>query len=299
VEIDQDLVPYTFRQTLQPRTRIATFGRWIVDSGHPDFHTEIHPPLLIATANVEPAPSGVPGASERTHVEIMSRPFTVSQKFPEGNFVDHMVSEVEKVEEGIGPFRRSWRLEAHPNIYTIPYSGTPYMQLFVKPPIPRNKDAIPEQTLMVKFHFTTRQNVGVAVYDAGYDTVGIFIVLGQPTRPAKLPTKHDWNISWDDVQNELDEAWLIDILTALNLLVDPAADIILNRGVLTDRYDPPIAMSPQDTQNIAGPLPLSQLGSWMGSAVDDGQCFPVYGCMDVYWQTAPIVAKDPSGGAIA
>ena len=292
VEIDQFLVPDWFRQTVQPldqpRTRIATFGRWIVDSGHPDFHTEIHPPLLTATANVLPPPQGVWGASERTHVEIMSRPFTVSQKFSEGNFIDHLVAEAEKVEEAILWIPRSTRMEAHPHVYTVPYSGCPLIQLFVKPPTPRSRDAIPEQTLTVKFHFTTRTNVAAVAYDASDDTVGIIIVLG-PATPAGLPTKHDYNVSWDDVENYLGEGWLVALLTELDVVYDPAAIWILRRGVKTDQYDPPIAASDKDTVNVAGPLPLSQLTGAMGYAVDDTQPFPVYGCMDVYWQTAPIV----------
>ena len=50
VETDQNLVPPSFRNALTDGARIATFGRWIVDSGHPDFHTEIHAPLLMAVA---------------------------------------------------------------------------------------------------------------------------------------------------------------------------------------------------------------------------------------------------------
>lgn len=294
VETDQFLVPEAFRQSVQKGTRIATFGRWIVDSGHPDFHTEIHPPLLIATANVLPPPQGVWGASERTHVEIMSRPFTVSQKFSEGNFVDHLVAEAEKVEEAILWIPRSTRMEAHPHVYKAPYSGCPIIQLFVRAPTPRRRDALPEQTLTVKFHFTTRRNVAAVAYDAGYDTVGIVIVLG-PAIPATLPTKHDYNVSWDDVENYLDEGWLIDLLTLINVVYDPAANYILRRGVLTDQYDPPLAQSDVDDQNVAGPLPLSQLNGGMGWAVDDEQPFPVYGSMDVYWQTAPIVVEYPGG----
>ncbi len=290
VETDQFLVPDTFRETVQSGTRIATFGRWIVDSGHPDFHTEIHPPLLIATANVQPPPQGVWGASERTHVEVMSRPFTVSQKFSEGNFIDHLVAEAEKVEEAVLWIPRSTRMEAHPHVYTVPYSGCPIIQLFVKPPTPRKRDAIPVETLTVHLHFTTRKNVAAVAYDAGDDTVGIIIVLG-PASAATLPTKHDYNVSWDDVENYLDEGWLIDLLTLVDVVYDPAAIWILRRGVLTDQYDPPIAASDQDNQNIAGPLPLSQLTGGMGWAVDDTQPFPVYGWIDVYWQTAPIVVE--------
>jgi hypothetical protein len=48
VETDRDLIPPTYR--VIEGDRVAVFGRWIVDAGHADFHTEIHPPLLVATA---------------------------------------------------------------------------------------------------------------------------------------------------------------------------------------------------------------------------------------------------------
>jgi hypothetical protein len=271
-------------------TRIATFGRWIVDSGHPDFHTEIHPPLLMATATAAPPPRGVYGASERTHLEIMSRPFSVSQKFAEGNFVEHLIAEVGKVETTIFGFPESWRVEAHPHVYQVPYVGRPYIKLLVKPPVPRNKDAIPAQRLVVNFHFTARSGVAVRVFEAGYDTVGIIIVLGDVS-PAELPPKSDWNIDW----GETDFSWIVDILQFLDLLFDPFGIWVLNRGILTDRYDDPVAQSSNDFQNIAGPVPLNQLPPLAGYALGDDQPFPIYGWLDVYWESAPIVLEEATG----
>jgi hypothetical protein len=187
-------------------------------------------------------------------------------------------------------------MEAHPHVYTVAYSGCPIIQLFVKPPFPRTRDPLFQETLTVKFHFTTRANVAAVAYDAGGDTVGIFIVLGR-IGPATLPPKHDYNVSWDDVENYLDEGWLVDLFMLINLVYDPAADYILRRGVKTDQYDPPVAASAQDTVNVAGPMPLSQLTGAMGWAVDDEQPFPLYGSMDVYWTTSSIVADD--GGVAA
>jgi len=85
VETDQGLMPPPFRSLITNGARIATFGRWIVDCGHDDFHTEIHAPLLMAVATPSPPPRGVRGASQMTSLRIMSRPYTVSQKFAEGN----------------------------------------------------------------------------------------------------------------------------------------------------------------------------------------------------------------------
>jgi hypothetical protein len=85
VETDQGLVPPLFRNLITSGARIATFGRWIVDCGHNDLHTEIHAPLLMAVATPSLPPRGARGGSQMTSLQIVSRPYTVSQKFAEGN----------------------------------------------------------------------------------------------------------------------------------------------------------------------------------------------------------------------
>ena len=111
---------------------IATFGRWIVDCGHPDFHSEIHAPLLMAVAKPAPPPAGVQGASEMTSTWIMSRPYTVSQKFAEGNFVNHLLAEIAKVEATSFGIPLSFRVEAHPTVFTT-QPVRPTIGLFSEP----------------------------------------------------------------------------------------------------------------------------------------------------------------------
>ena len=67
VEIDQGLVPSAWQ--LQTGDRVCVWGRWIVDTGHDDFHTEIHPPaLLVGARAVYPCPGrGGRGASYLFH----------------------------------------------------------------------------------------------------------------------------------------------------------------------------------------------------------------------------------------
>ncbi len=48
LEIDGPLVPLADRP--MNGDRVAIYGRWIVDAGHQPFHSEIHPPLLMAYA---------------------------------------------------------------------------------------------------------------------------------------------------------------------------------------------------------------------------------------------------------
>jgi hypothetical protein len=294
VETDQGLLPQAFRNLITPGSRIATFGRWIVDCGHDDFHTEIHAPLLIAVAKPAPPPAGVAGASAMTSLHIMSRPYTVSQKFDEGNFIDHLLAEVAKVETTILGIPFSTRVEAHPTIFTTPYEGRPYIKLLVQPP-PRPVVVGPvahPQQLMISFHFTHRSGVALRVFDAGNGTVGIAIVLGD-LHPAKLPAKHDLTVQWDQLGSKY--SYVIDALQIEDILhLDIASALILNRGILTDIYDPPSASSPLDNQNVAAPVAIGQLPAWAGLSEDDAQPFPIYGWLNAWWQDQPIVAKEPA-----
>jgi hypothetical protein len=283
VETDQGLLPPSFRNLITNGARIATFGRWIVDCGHDDFHTEIHAPLLMAVAAPAPPPAGAPGASEMTSVHIMSRPYTVSQKFSEGNFIDHLLAEVGKVETTIFGIPFSTRVEAHPTIFTTPYQGRPYIKLLVQPP-PRKHtglvDSLPlQQRLMVSFHFTHRTGVAVRVYDAGNGTVGIVIVLGD-LNPATLPRKHDLTVQWSQLGDKY--SYVIDALQIADILtLDIASALILNRGILTDIYDAPSDSSPLDNQNVATPVGIDGLQAFAGFSEDDRQPFPIYGWLNV------------------
>jgi hypothetical protein len=290
VETDQGLVPQYFQDLITDGARVATFGRWIVDSGHNDFHTEIHAPLLMAVAKPTPPPVGVHGASEMTSLQIISRPYTVSQRFAEGNFVDHLLAEVANVETTIAGFPLSWRVEAHPHIFTTPYEGRPYIKLLVQPP-PRKHGPlgnIVPQHLVVSYHFTHRVGVAVQVFDAGNGTVGIIIVLGD-LNPANLPTKHDQTVPWDKLGS--DYSWIIDGLQIADILtLDIASAVILNRGILTDLYEPPSPSSPLDNQNVASAVSIDQLQPGAGLSEDDLQPFPIYGWLNVWWQeNQPIV----------
>jgi hypothetical protein len=288
VETDQRLLPASFRNLFQNGIRIAAFGRWIVDCGHDDFHTEIHPPLLLAVATVGPAPAGAQSASEMTSVRIMSRPYTVSQKFDEGNFIDHLLAEVVKVETSFFGIPLSTRVEAHPTVFTTPYDGRPYIKLLVQPPPPKHGGPIAvARRLKVSYHFTHRTGVAVQLFNAGNGTVGIIIVLGD-LNPAALPPKHDLTVQWSELGDKygfvVDALQVVDILT-LNI----AAAFFLNRGILTDLYDAPSASSPVDNQNVATAVDIDHIQPAAGLSEDDKQPFPIYGFVNVWWQRDDLV----------
>ena len=102
METDHDLIPDAY----QPHDgdRVAVFGRWIVDCGHgdnggiPGWHTEIHPPLLVASGrSTGSGEFGANCSSEETCSSLIGRPFLISQQFGDGAFAKHLENELEKL----------------------------------------------------------------------------------------------------------------------------------------------------------------------------------------------------------
>lgn len=169
VEIDGGLVPNAFQDGVHVAEgdRMAVFGRWIVDCGHAvtvpvpnpgdaTYRSEIHPPLLMASARVTGGglATGSPVGPQVTRVLFTSRPYLVGQHFTtdqnnaysdvdpadDGPFVDHMVNEYLKVNDTLPiiglptPWEGSSMVEAHPKIKSSPYHGAFLAHLVVRPP---------------------------------------------------------------------------------------------------------------------------------------------------------------------
>ena len=203
VETDQGLVPSSFQNLLTDGTRIATFGRWIVDCGHDDFHTEIHAPLLMAVAKPASPPAGVSGASEMTSVQIMSRPYTVSQQFAEGNFIDHLLAEVVKVEPRFSA-SRSRLASKRTRPYSLPRTtgGRSSSCWSNRRRESSHISRIPAPAADGQLPLHAPTGVAVQVFDAGNGTVGIIVVLGD-LNPAPLPPKHDLTVQWGQLGSRL------------------------------------------------------------------------------------------------
>lgn len=114
METDHDLLPESY----QPHDgdRVAAFGRWVVDCGHGDqqigqqtvrgWHTEIHPPLLVATGrHTGGGYFGARCSGEESCTSLIGRPYLVSQNFGDGTFVRHLEHELFKLGclEATGP----------------------------------------------------------------------------------------------------------------------------------------------------------------------------------------------------
>jgi len=137
------LIPDSYQP--QDGDRTALFGRWIVDCGHGDeegtsgWHTEIHPPLLVATGRG--TGSGYFGANcsgEQTCSSVIGRPFLVSQQFGDGAFAKHIENEVEK----LGCVEVTGPLVSEVVNHYGPYAGLPDCNLGLDVDCVCNGDAV-------------------------------------------------------------------------------------------------------------------------------------------------------------
>jgi FIMAH domain-containing protein len=355
-ETDQGLVPPDYRALVHKGDRVAMFGRWIADCGHEDFHSEMHPPLLMAFGRQVLGSCQAPGSSAQpvTCSEVISRPYLVSQTFEDGKGVrHHLYNELLKgmaipdctpisdiVEEALdesGGCRVDvcdpvfhvcvptycaapalWfhapcttRFEAHPGFLPKPFASFQTMSYILRPPVPRQCAA---HKLLVSAHFTVRHGVTASIEPFTSDAARVIITMddGQYTAPP-LPPKADMSLSLDDIKHFNDDTadkivLIRDILLGLSLIdhsaLGPLFDLILERGLLTDCYDPSygtlpgtdstfpdcaaltplMAASPVDSQNVVVATPIDQLSGPVSAEDDsDSQKFPVYGSASVEW----------------
>lgn len=272
VEIENRLVPAPYR--VKTGDRVAVFGRWIVDTGHPDFHTEIHPPLLIAAAHAT--------SDQETTTTVIGRPYLVSQRWPGGpgnlaslGMIDHLLEEADKVPYSSG------RAEAHPIILPKAFTGVHAMSYTVRPPTARNS---PSDRLIATFHFTVRSGVVVQVARAG-DAVNVVVAMnGNVNTRGALTTRHDVVVDREALKKMDERAGQLYLGKEIERggLSSGVGAALLAKGVKTDRYDAPVAHSVHDTEVVR--VPVDSLAGNTPFTVDDGQPFPIYGQLTLTWE---------------
>lgn len=282
IEWESRCIPPAFRPTTNDR--VAVFGRWIVDAAHRDFHTEIHPPLLLALARQSPT-------GDTTQSTVISRPYLVSERWGEGSARSHLADELRKAALFV-----SQRLEAHPRVFNVPFKGHHELSYVLRPPGPGNGH------LVAQYSFTVRSGVGVRLARVANDALRVTITLDEhaysPTAPA-LPPRLDRNIDVDSLIAK-GGAGAEEGLTILRFLETLALGIpevgvpfdahlewVLSRGILTDSYDlapAPFVSSGGEVHDVNN---LPEGGVDAEAAVDNRQPWPVFGTITLGWAPTP------------
>jgi hypothetical protein len=297
VEWEGGLVPGEFQSEFHDGDRVAVFGRWIVDTVHSDFHTEIHPPLLLANACVYDQQST---GQQFTRALVTSRPYLSGQLFTtgtgtndiyndttgnDGTFLQHLENEIEKAET-----LRSLQVEAHPKIKQFPFKGVHLFELIVKAPALKTTilGSITPHPLQVSFKFTYRTGCAVQVIPNDASSVKVVIAMNNAGyTPPPLPTRNDLKYSLDELKTAIgpstgEEAAGIAIAIA-NILLDPVGAAVLSRGLLTDQYAalPTVDFYRTDTAGAAINVSGTSIPSGVGITLNNNQPFPLTGWIEV------------------
>ncbi|WP_432945819.1 hypothetical protein ACQPXM_06590 [Kribbella sp. CA-253562] len=285
MEWDEGMVPAQYHPKLGDR--VCLWGRWIIDAGHNDFHTEIHPPLLMVSARPTRSQFQPQGArtKDATACLLISRPYLVSQLFNNGPFDEtglygHLVHEWADVQLGVSSL-----IKAHPKLTRMPFEGLNIMMFKLRPPTPR-KDA--RDQLMVTFELTRRDDSCAIDLLRGTDgdSVRVLIVFNDASyKPPTSPPSRNRRYKVADIKRLDSTAGTImegAIFTSLG--VAPHAGVILNRGIETHEF-PRLAAPP------LGPSTTAEVDDLRADVPpDNSHPFPIAGKITVEWRRFSIVA---------
>lgn len=288
MEMDSGLVPGEFQA--KKGDRACLFGRLIVDAGHKDFHTEIHPPLVMTTAR--PTRSAQQHANsptfDATTVQIITRPYLVSQEFDHGGLFNHLLVQVGEAE--INPFSR---IDAHPRLMPKPFKGINNCIFDIRPPTPRR--AFGDQ-LILESVITHRKGVGLGIFKhpEEADAVRVVVTLAEDSYVSPpAPPAHDRTVS----RAELLEGggfWVAVLKASLfttAVLSQPHMLAVVERGFPSHTFEIPRAISPGH-ENSRTRQRVTELPG-VPTNIDDKQHFPMFGTLKLEWQREVGPAGDP------
>lgn len=290
VEIDQGLMPFEYRS--QDGDRTAVFGRLIVDCGHNDYHTEIHPPLIMANARpfsimntnslVNKGWEKPDKVTSATYSTVIGRPFLVGQDFS-SQLTHYSLPKQLTSQIALATFTPVYSMEMHVDINSTPFQGTKVFSYDVFPTAPKSNSS---DILFAQYHFTVRSGVTASVINNN-DHVTVLITMNEANYN-KIPGKesgrfinrHKWIISKDWIGNLSSTAY--DLMGAAEGLAAAFGlfTVALNfdHGFEATSCDNPVPISPFDNK-VSN---LKQQGQQFD--VYDDQPFPIYGWLAVGWQ---------------
>jgi hypothetical protein len=289
-EIERGLLPhdnagdFSFGPLQGPQVgdRIATAGDWIVDCGHDDYHTEIHPPAFLALARAEQVQQ-----QSETVSFAFANPYRVTQlynpndalanafatpaqdlqRFKDGEtkpFPAHMYDEIKKI-----VLLQSTVLEAH---VLVEPTTLGVLSWYVCAPGPRGGAG----NLGYAYHYTMR--TGVAIQAVPHDDIGCvqFIAAVNANYQPMSLTRHVVTWPWSQINTEAQLMANNPNLDILQKIEDGAADPGVNHFFAND---PKI-----DTYDPLNTLLNYHLDQQPGLLTSDAQPFPFYGWAIVSWR---------------
>jgi hypothetical protein len=282
-EIAEGLVPhgtdgkYLPGFTPNDNDQVAAYGPWVIDCGHDDFHTEIHPASVLAFAHAE---------GSTTVSNVFSDPYVVTQLFnPDpakaADFADtgrthdpdtlifpkYLVALILGM-LGTGPaaYQGNDRLVSH--MIIDPNRSIHDVTWYVCAP-----GAIPKGgTLSVTSNFTKRSGVELTITKR--DDIGCAEITVSQT-PAYTPMtlqRKDCELDWNALNVQADLALGrpgLDIRKAIEGIVPASIVPNIERNPVVDCYDP---------------LQAPPVGTSGTTVVNDNQPFPFYGQVSVAWK---------------
>jgi hypothetical protein len=278
-EIEQGILPHSaadsFLRGFLPANgdAIAAVGRWIIDCGHGDFHTEIHPPAVLAFAHRE-------GSATVAHA--FYNPYRVTELYsPNPAFANdlgnnarfsdkdteqlpsYFSSELLRVLNGAADHITAHMLITTPSVRSVTW--------YACAPGPKPKGG----RLSASYRFTTRPGVTLtATPEEGIGCVRFDATLGPSYEPFVPPLK-ECRYPWAQFNPSLKAALMnqdIDILELIRSKVPASVLPRVEQPVEFDCYDPLIVGPP-------GP-PNGQTG-----IVVSDQPYPFYGDTRVSWRS--------------
>jgi hypothetical protein len=282
MEMDSGLVPEQYRP--QFGDRVCLWGRLIVDAGHDDFHTEIHPPLLMASARpTRSRQQGETGVPDATTVQFTTRPFIVSQEFSKGGLFKHIITQLG--ESALNPLPTG-HIDAHPKLMPKPFAGLNIFAFNIRPPTAR-RDV---RDVLVFESTVTQRSDSVAIsafHPPGEDAVRIIFVLNDAGYvPPPEPKKHDRTIEVTDVFGN--PAEVIAAYAGLFTVAQaglPQVALVIAKGFPTHTYESPSGLSPNHDDSFSRRR-LEDAGGNIPINRDDKQVFPLQGTLKLEWERA-------------
>lgn len=283
MEWDSGMVPARYRPKIGHR--VCLFGRWIVDAGHDDFHTEIHPPLLMVSAHEAHSSFQSPRArtKDATIASILTRPFLVSQQFDGRGLMGHLISEVSQVVT----FQDSL-MEANPHLLQ-PYMGMNIMMFKLRPPTP---SADPRDELWVEWDLVARDRGTAIQIVRGTDnnSVRVVVVLNEAGyEDPPEPVRHKKRINLNQLIKEAgNQGNKLKAVVFASALANPLTSAVIMRGVKTIRYDPLSAPALGNPRRIR----VKDMSGNQNVTKDPSQPFPVAGEIRVEWKRWKVASED-------